>query len=53
MFHPTFRSLSSLAVAAALLALPSAPVFGQDAAPAPNRAEGEGPFDRLIARAQE
>src|SRR5688572_12565537 len=50
MFHPTFRSLSSLAVAAVLLALPSAPVFGQDAAPAPNRAEGEGPFDRLIIR---
>src|SRR4029453_11080852 len=49
MRAPLLRVLPSLAVAA-LAGILSTPSFAQDARPAPNRAEGEGPFDRLIIR---
>jgi len=46
------RILSSWAAVLVLTGLVTSPAFAQDrdAAPAPNRAEGEGPFDRLIIR---
>ena len=50
MRAPLLRALSPVAAAIALAGLITAPVLAQDAAPAPNRAEGEGPFDRLIIR---
>ena len=43
------RLLTPTLVAAALVAW-GAPAVAQDADPAPKRAEGEGPFDRLIIR---
>lgn len=43
------RLVPALAAASALL-VPYATLPAQDAAPAPNRAEGEGPFNRLIIR---
>ena len=51
MRAPLLRVLPSLA-AAALAGILSTPSYAQDgdAKPAPNRAEGEGPFDRLIIR---
>src|SRR5687768_18265122 len=50
MFARVFRVLSPVAAASVLLAVAAAPICAQDAAPAPNRAEGEGPFERLIIR---
>jgi hypothetical protein len=52
MFAPVFRALSPLAAASVLIGLLNTPAVAQDrdAAPAPNRADGEGPFDRLIIR---
>src|SRR5689334_11381367 len=50
MIAPVLRALSPLAAAGLLLTSFSAPIRAQDAAPAPNRADGEGPFDRLIIR---
>jgi len=46
------RILSSWAAVLVLTGLFTSPAVAQDrdAAPAPNRAEGEGPFDRLIIR---
>ena len=38
------------ALAAALVVVAGAPLRAQDADPAPKRADGEGPFDRLIIR---
>ena len=43
------RGVTALA-GALLLAAWSAPLLAQDADPAPKRAEGEGPFDKLILR---
>jgi hypothetical protein len=47
---PRSASLLALLAAVALAAPLSTAVAQRDAAPAPNRAEGEGPFDRLIIR---
>lgn len=47
--RPRRRLLSALAVLAATL-VPMGRAVAQDAAPAPNRAEGDGPFNRLIIR---
>lgn len=44
-----FTRRLTLAVATLSIA-PAAGVLAQDAAPAPKRAEGEGPFDKLIIR---
>ncbi len=47
-FHSRFRAAL---LAAAVAFAPAVPLYAQgDAAPAPNRAEGDGPFDRLIIR---
>ena len=40
----------AIAFAAAILALPAAPTAAQFVEPAPDRAEGDGPFDRLVIR---
>jgi imidazolonepropionase-like amidohydrolase len=45
-FAHSLRMISRLFVAVLWVA----PLAGQDAAPAPKRAEGEGPFDRMIIR---
>ena len=44
------RLATLAALATTVLALPVARAAAQDAKPAPNRAEGDGPFDRLIIR---
>ena len=44
------RLLSLAATALALLTVPARTFAQEDAKPGPNRAEGEGPFDRLIIR---
>lgn len=49
MLSPRLR-FSALLLAVLAGAVPLARLVAQDAAPAPNRAEGEGPFDRLIIR---
>ncbi|MEP7381404.1 MAG: amidohydrolase [Gemmatimonadota bacterium] len=48
----TLRFSRALAVVASVVVLGAwaAPLLAQDADPAPKRAEGEGPFDRLIIR---
>ena len=50
MRAPFLRVLSPLTAAVVLAGVLTTPLRAQDAAPAPNRAEGEGPFDRLIIR---
>jgi len=48
--HSRFTRALVGVVGAAVMAAWSAPLVAQDADPAPKRAEGEGPFDKLIIR---
>ena len=52
MIRASLRRVSLVALIASATMSASRPVLAQDtdAKPAPNRAEGEGPFDRLIIR---
>ncbi|HSA55950.1 MAG TPA: hypothetical protein VLE53_09605 [Gemmatimonadaceae bacterium] len=50
MLARTWRTARAAALAVASLVIATSTARAQDAAPAPNRADGEGPFPRLIIR---